>query len=129
MNHVAVVVNEDTMLLDVVLKWPAFNPIGPRLEKALKMPSCQTAALTTIEEAMKSAAIIDEWLTKQEAGERTSTAKVKPQVDHYGPGAPGFQLKADEPKPVPLKPAPLPPKPPVLPPQRKEFIPEPFDAE
>lgn len=130
MKHVAVVVNEDTNLLDVVLKWPSFNPIGPRLEKGLKMPSCQTAALTTIEEAMKSAQIIDDWLTKQEDGQRTSTAKAKPVVDHYGQNPSGFKLKAEEPKPEPPKiPPPPPPKPPALPPERKEFVPEPFDAE
>lgn len=127
MKHVAVAVNEETSLFDVVLKFPAFNPIGPRLEKGLRMPTCQTAAITTVEEALKNAAIIDDWLTRQEEGERTSSKKSeKPQVDHYGPGAPGYKLEAEKPKAEPVKLAPPPPKP--APVEKKEFIPEPFDA-
>lgn len=127
MKHVAVAVNEETSLFDVVLKFPAFNPIGPRLEKGLKMPTCQTAAITTAEEAMRNAHIIDDWLTRQEEGERTSKAKSeKQQVDHYGPGAAGYKLEAEKPKAEPVKL--LPPQQKPMPVEKKEFIPEPFDA-
>lgn len=128
MKQVAVIVNEDTNLLDVVLKWPAFNPIGPRLEKGLKMPTCQTTSLTTIAEAMKNAAIIEDWLNRQENGERTSKAKPKAEApDHYGQGR-EYKLEAEKPKVEKPKVEPPPPKPPVLAPERKEFVMEPFDA-
>jgi hypothetical protein len=124
MNHVAIVMSEETLLFEVVLKWPAFNPIGPRLEKGLIMPTCKTKGIETKEEAVRSAREIDQWLTRQEAGENTSQAKpVKYQSDHYGDEK--FKLSSTEVKPAP-KPAP-PPAPKVKIVAMPKFVPQPFD--
>jgi len=127
MKHVAIIVNPETKHYEVVLKWPAFNPIGPRLEKGLKMPTCKTSGILAAEYAIIAAKEIDDWMEKQAQGERTPTTKANIQHDHYTANK-DFSLKAEEKKPEPPKLAP-PPPPPLMPPPKKMFVPEPFDAE
>jgi hypothetical protein len=125
MKHVAIILNPETMKFDLVLQWPAFSPIGPRLEKDLSMPVVKYSNIDLPEDAVKAAKLIEEWLIKQEAGERDRAASVLPQVDHYN--GKEYALESEKPKPPPPKL--LPKLPPPKPRQRVAFIPRPFDEE
>lgn len=70
MKHVVVFLHPDTVTLEIALQWPFLSPIGPRLEKAMPMPALETRGYTDVKKAMEAARIFDEWLTRQEAGER-----------------------------------------------------------
>lgn len=111
MKHVVVYLQPDTCTLEIALLWPCLSPIGPRLEKTLPMPKLPTKGYTELAPALAAAQEFDQWLIRQDRGDRVEVAPPLPQ-----------QVKEVlEIKPLP--PAPTPPPP--LPPEVKKPAPPP----
>lgn len=131
MKKVVVFLHPDTATLEVALQWPFLSPIGPRLEKTLPMPDIPTRGYTDLAAALEAGRKFDDWLVRQENGERGvfpthKAVEVKPVEKIDFTPSPVTLTKIVEqhtktPPPITIAPPVVRPAPPVQPQQEDLF--------